>query len=132
MWRRGDQNQSERLERALDGGPLPHDEETRRLLAAAAALRPGYRRDPSRIQATREAAIREFERALNPQTAREDAGTADGLDEPELHQAEIELSDGSQLVLSDIESITPERAEKTRQAIERILDRDRDRDRQQR
>ncbi|WP_086825683.1 hypothetical protein [Streptomyces sp. NRRL B-24572] len=125
MLRRGDQ--SERLERALEGGPVPHDEETRRLLAAVGALRPGYRRDPARARATREAALREFERALNPQAVREDAGTNDGLDEPEIHQHEVELSDGGRLLLSDIEPITPERAERSREVIERILNNERDR-----
>ncbi|MEU8540932.1 hypothetical protein AB0C52_13250 [Streptomyces sp. NPDC048717] len=125
MLRRGEQ--SERLERALDGGPVPHDEEARLLLAAAGALRPGYRRDPARIQATKAAALREFERALNPQATREDAGTSDGLDEPEIHLHEVELSGGGRLTLSDIEPITPERAERSREAIERILNHERDR-----
>ncbi|WP_435059439.1 hypothetical protein [Streptomyces sp. bgisy060] len=125
MSRRADQ--SERLERALEGGPVPHDEETRRMLAAAAALRPGYRRDPARIRATREAALREFARAQNPPTVREDAGTGDGVDETDIFQEEVELPGGGRAVLSDIEEISPERAERTAAAIERILNRNRDR-----
>ncbi|MEU0427172.1 hypothetical protein ABZ235_26805 [Streptomyces canus] len=121
--------QSERLERALDGGPTPHDEETREMLAAAGALRPGYQRSPSRVRDAKEAMLREFARVQNPQEAREDAGSGDGLDEPEIHREEIELPDGVQLVLTDIEDITPERAEKTAARIARILN-TRERDRQ--
>lgn len=127
MSRRADQ--SERLERALEGGPTPHDEETRQMLAAARALRPGNRRSPSRVRATREAMLREFARVQNPQEIREDAGSGDGLDEPELHREEIELPDGGQLILTDIEDITPERAEKTRARIASILN-SKERDRQ--
>ncbi|WP_208874959.1 hypothetical protein [Streptomyces sp. PBH53] len=97
------------------------------MLAAAAALRPGYRRDPARVRATREAALREFRRAQEPQEVREDAGTNDGLDELEIHREEVELPGGGRLVLSDIEEITPERAEKAAAVIERILSRERDR-----
>ncbi|MFI1012692.1 hypothetical protein [Streptomyces sp. NPDC020965] len=127
-WRRADQ--SERLERALDGGPAPHDEETRQMLAAAGALRPGYRRNPARVRATRDAVLREYARAQNPQETREDAGTSDGLDELEIHREEIELPGGGQLLLTDIEAITPERAEKTAARIARILQSSEERDRQ--
>jgi hypothetical protein len=127
MSRRADQ--SERLERALEGGPTPHDEETRQMLAAAGALQPGYRRSPSGVRATKEAMLREFARAQNQQEAREDAGSSDGFDEPELHREEIELPDGGQLVLTDVEEITPERAAKTADRIARILNA-KERDRQ--
>ncbi|MFD7504771.1 hypothetical protein [Streptomyces sp. NPDC059850] len=127
MSRRADQ--SERLERALDGGPTPHDEETRQMLAAAGALSPGYRRDPATVRATREAMLRAYARAETPQETREDAGTGDGLEEPEIHRAEIELPDGGHLVLTDIEDITPERAERTAAHIARILH-SKERDRQ--
>ncbi|WP_435244673.1 hypothetical protein [Streptomyces sioyaensis] len=127
MSRRADQ--SERLERALDGGPIPHDEESRQMLAAAGALRPGYRRSPARVRATREAMLREYARAQNPQETREDAGTGDGLDEPEIHREEVELPGGGHLVLTDIEDITPERAEKTAARIAQILQ-SKERDRQ--
>ncbi|MEU5425526.1 hypothetical protein AB0H73_07940 [Streptomyces olivoreticuli] len=127
MSRRADQSES--LERALDGGPIPHDEETRRMLAAAGALRPGYRRSPARVRATREAMLREYARAQNPQKTREDAGTGDGLDEPEIHREEMDLPGGGRLVLTDIEAITPERAEKTAARIARILQSSEERDR---
>ncbi|WP_143659177.1 hypothetical protein [Streptomyces sp. SA15] len=91
------------------------------MLAAAGALRPGNRRSPSRVRATREAMLREFARVQNPQETREDAGSGDGLDEPELHREEIELPEGGQLVLTDIEDITPERAEKMKARIASIL-----------
>lgn len=99
------------------------------MLAAAGALRPGYQRSPSRVRDAKEAMLREFARVQNPQEAREDAGSGDGLDEPEIHREEIELPDGVQLVLTDIEDITPERAEKTAARIARILN-TRERDRQ--
>ncbi|MEV0222166.1 hypothetical protein [Streptomyces sp. NPDC050704] len=73
------------------------------------------------MSATKEAMVREFARFQNPQETREDAGSGDGLDESELHREEIELPDGGQLVLTDIEGITPERAEKTAARIARIL-----------
>lgn len=119
MSRRADQ--SERLERALEGGPIPHDEETRQMLAAAGALQPSRQRNPSTMRATRDAMLRAYKRAQSPQGSREDAGSGDGLGEPELHSEEIELPDGGQLVLRDIEAITPERAEKTAARIARIL-----------
>ncbi|MFE3139600.1 hypothetical protein [Streptomyces scopuliridis] len=128
MSRRADQSES--LERALNGGPIPHDEETRQMLSAAGALRPGYRRSPARVRATKEAMLREYERAQNPQETREDAGTGDGLDEPEIHRKEIELPGGGHLVLTDIEAITPERADKTAAHIARILQGSEERDRQ--
>lgn len=127
MIRRADQ--SERLEKALDGGPAPHDEETRRMLAAAGALRPGFERSPARVRATREAMLREFSRVQNPQNARPDAGSGDGLDDLETHREEIELPGGGHLILTDIEDITPERAERTAARIEQIL-RSNERDRQ--
>ncbi len=127
MSRRADQ--SERLERALDGGPIPHDEETRHLLAAAGTLSPGYRRSPARVRAARDAMLREYAHAQNQPEAREDAGTGDGLDEPEIHREEVELPGGGHLVLTDIEDITPERAEKTAARIARILQ-SKERDRQ--
>ncbi|MFD3514939.1 hypothetical protein [Streptomyces sp. NPDC058657] len=127
MLRRADH--SERLERALDNGPVPHDEESRRMLAAAGALRPGFHRSPERVRATKEAMLREFERVQNPQSVREDAGSGDGLDEPEIHREEIELPDGGHLVLTDIEAITPERAEATAARISQILQ-SKERDRQ--
>lgn len=123
-------DESERLERALDGGPTPHDEETRSMVAAAGALSPGNRRSPSRVRATREAMLREYMRGQNPQEAREDAGTGDGLDEVEIHREEVELPGGGQAILTDIESITPERAEKTAAYYARILQDSEQRDRQ--
>ncbi|MFE9993558.1 hypothetical protein [Streptomyces avermitilis] len=127
MSRRADQSES--LERALDGGPVPHDEDTRQMLAAAGTLQPGYRRSPARVRDTREAMLREYARAQNPQATREDAGSSDGLDEPEIHREEIELPDGGHLVLTDIEDITPERAEKMAAHIARVLE-SKERDRQ--
>ncbi|WP_406730774.1 hypothetical protein [Streptomyces sp. NBC_01794] len=127
MSRRADQSES--LERALDGGPVPHDEDTRQMLAAAGALEPGYRRSPARVRATKEAMLREYARAQNPQETREDAGSGDGLDEPEIHREEIELPDGGHLVLTDIEDITPERAEKMAAHVARVLE-SKERDRQ--
>ncbi|MGI5337631.1 hypothetical protein ACQEVS_09670 [Streptomyces sp. CA-181903] len=99
------------------------------MLAAAGALRSGYRRSPARVRATREAMLREYERAQNPQESRDDAGTGDGLDEPEIHRKEMDLPGGGHLVLTDIEAITPERAEKTAARIARILQSCEERDR---
>ncbi|MEU6460362.1 hypothetical protein [Streptomyces sp. NPDC046976] len=65
--------------------------------------------------------LREFARAQNSLEAREDAGSGDGLDEPVLHREEVELPDGGRLVLTDIEEITPERAERVAGRISRIL-----------
>ncbi|MFH8466073.1 hypothetical protein [Streptomyces sp. NPDC017991] len=127
MSRRADQ--SERLERALDGGPIPHDEETQRMLAAAGSLRPGNRRNPARVRATKEAMLRAYEHAQHPPETRDDAGTDDGLDEPEIHRQEIDLPGGGHLVLTDIEAITPERAEKTAAHIARILQSSEEKDR---
>ncbi|GAA5070338.1 hypothetical protein [Streptomyces similanensis] len=125
MLRRADQA-SERLERALEGGPIPHDPETRRALAAAGALAPGYRRDPARIQQTHDAMMAMFLRTLNPLQTREGAGADDGLD-VELHREEVALPDGGQLVVSDLEEITPERLEAaTRQAAEILAHRSKD------
>ncbi|MFE0058632.1 hypothetical protein [Streptomyces sp. NPDC059003] len=99
------------------------------MLAAAGALRPGFRRSPSRVRSTREAMLREYARSQSPREAREDAGSGDGLDEPEVHREEIELPGGGHLVLTDIEAITPDRAEKTAARIAQILE-SRERDRQ--
>ncbi|MBK3644469.1 hypothetical protein [Streptomyces sp. MBT33] len=128
MSRRADQSES--LERALDGGPVPHDEDTRQMLAAAGALQPGYRRSTARVRAAREAMLREYARVQNPQETREDAGTGDGLDEPELHREEVELPGGGHLVLTDIEAITPERVEKMADRVERLLQNSEQKDRQ--
>ncbi|MCZ1014492.1 hypothetical protein [Streptomyces noursei] len=100
------------------------------MLAAAGALRPGIRRSPARVRAAKEAMLREYERAQNPQATREDAGTGDGLDEPEVHREEVELPGGGHLVLADIEAITPERVEKTANRIARILRSSEQKDRQ--
>jgi hypothetical protein len=120
MFRRADKA-GERLERALDGGPIPHDVDTRRALAAAGGLAPGHTRSPERIQQTHDAMMTAFMRTLNPLEAREDAGTDDGLEEPELHRTEIALPGGGQLVVSDLEELTPERLEQTAQAMAEIL-----------
>ncbi|MFC9280936.1 hypothetical protein [Streptomyces collinus] len=127
MFRRADG--SERLERALEGGPTPHDSETRRLLAAAGALAPGYTRDPARVQATEDAMMLAFERAINPVKKRDDAGTDDGLDETELHREEVALPGGGRMVISDLEEITPERLDEATQMYADILRR-RSKDRQ--
>lgn len=127
MFRRADG--SERLERALDGGPVPHDAETRRLLAVAGALAPGYTRDPARVKATEEAMMLAFERAMNPLQKRDDAGTDDGLDETELHREEVALPGGGRMVASDLEEITPERLDEATQMYADILAR-RSKDRQ--
>ncbi|MEU9354967.1 hypothetical protein AB0D65_29230 [Streptomyces griseoloalbus] len=122
MLRRADKA-SERLERALEGGPIPHDTDTRRALAAAGALAPGHTRSPERIQQTHDVMMAAFMRALNPLETRDDAGTDDGLEQTELHRTEIELPGGGQLVVSDIEEITPERLEETAAAMAKILER---------
>ncbi|MFB6629916.1 hypothetical protein ACFCWY_08480 [Streptomyces sp. NPDC056362] len=119
MFRRARQT-SERLERALDGGPIPHDPETRSLLAAAGALAPAQTRDPARIQQTHDLMMAAFLRTLNPDATREDAGTDDGLEPMELHRAEVDLPDGGQIVVSDIEELTPERLAATAAAIDEI------------
>ncbi|MFF7169631.1 hypothetical protein [Streptomyces pseudovenezuelae] len=128
MSRRADQSES--LERALDGGPVPHDEDTRQMLAAAGALQPGYRRSPARVRSAREAMLREYARVQHPQETREDAGTGDGLDEPELHREEVELPGGGHLILTDLETITPDRVEKMTDRVERILKNSEQKDRQ--
>jgi hypothetical protein len=127
MFRRADE--SERLERALEGGPTPHDAETRRLLAAAGALAPGYTRDPARVQATEDAMLLAFDRTMNPLQTRDDAGTDDGLDETELHREEVALPGGGRMVISDLEEITPERLDEATQMYAAILAR-RSKDRQ--
>ncbi|MFP3990965.1 hypothetical protein U9R90_26560 [Streptomyces sp. E11-3] len=100
------------------------------MLAAAGAMRPGHRRSPARVQATKEAMLREYERAQNSRESREDAGTGDGLGEQVIHREEIELPGGGHVVLADIEAITPERAAKTAARIARILHSAEERDRQ--
>ncbi|MFI7415399.1 hypothetical protein ACIBU0_42870 [Streptomyces sp. NPDC049627] len=110
MLRRADRA-AERLERALEGGPIPHDSDTRRALAAAGGLTPGHGRNPARVQATHDAMMAAFMRAQNPSETRDDAGTDDGLEEIDLHRTEVSLPDGGQIVLSDLEEITPERLE---------------------
>ncbi|MFF9901202.1 hypothetical protein [Streptomyces longispororuber] len=121
MLRRHADKAAERLERALEGGPIPHDPDTRRALAAAGALAPGHIRNPARVQATHDAMMAAFRRGLNPPETREDAGSADGLDEPELHRTAVALPGGGELVVSDLEEITPERLEETAQALAEIL-----------
>lgn len=120
----------ERVERTLDGGPIPHDQETRRCLAAAGALTPGYTRSPARVQQTHDALMLAFQRTLNPLESRPDAGTGDGLEETQLHRQEVTLPGGGTMVISDIEEITPERADEAADQIARILERRSARDRQ--
>ena len=100
-----------RLERALSGESVPHDAETRRAVAAAGALAPGHTRSPARIEQTREAMMAAYYRALNPVEGRADAGTTDGLDEIDLHKTEFALPDGGELVVSNLEEITPQQLE---------------------
>ncbi|SEE83689.1 hypothetical protein SAMN05216483_6720 [Streptomyces sp. 2131.1] len=120
MLQRADRG-AERLERALEGGPIPHDSDTRRALAAAGGLTPGHGRNPARVQQTHDVMMAAFMRTLNPSEARDDAGTDDGLEEMELHRTEITLPDGGQLVVSDLEQITPERLEEAAQMAAEIL-----------
>lgn len=123
MLRRRADQASDRLERALSGGAVPHDQDTRRALAAAGTLAPATGRSPARIQATREAMMREFMRTLNPAETREDAGSGDGLDEIALHRQEVALPGGGQLVVSDLEEITPDRMDAAAEQYAAILDR---------
>lgn len=120
MLRRADKA-SERLERALEGGPIPHDADARRALAAAGALAPGHTRNPARIAQTHDAMMAAFQRTLNPLETRDDAGTDDGLEDVELHRTEVALPGGGQLVVSDLEEITPQRLEETAAALAEIL-----------
>ncbi|MEU5748265.1 hypothetical protein ABZ804_22335 [Streptomyces sp. NPDC047726] len=120
MLRRADQG-SERLERALEGGPIPHDNDTRLALAAAGALMSGHTRNPARIQSTHDAMMAAFQRTLNPLESRDGAGSDDGLEETELHRQEVALPGGGKLVVSDLEEITPERLEATTQMMAEIL-----------
>ncbi|MCD9903222.1 hypothetical protein LUR56_31215 [Streptomyces sp. MT29] len=113
----------ERIERALEGGPIPHDVESRRCLAAAGALAAGHTRSPARIQKTHDALMLAFGRALNPVESRSDAGTGDGLEETPLHRQEIPLPGGGSMVVSDMEEITPERLDETTDQITQILER---------
>ncbi|MFB6700286.1 hypothetical protein [Streptomyces rubiginosohelvolus] len=127
MPRRGDIEG--KLERALEGGPLPHDAETRRCLAAAGALAPGHKRSAARIQSTHDAMMLAFQRTLNPLESRSDAGTGDGLEEMELHRREIALPGGGSMIVSDLEEITPDRLEETADRLAEVLER-RSKDRQ--
>jgi hypothetical protein len=127
MLRRADKA-SARLERALEGGPVPHNPETRRALAAAGALAPGHARSRARIEATHDAMMLAFQRTLNPLDTRDDAGTGDGLEETELHRQEVALPGGGRIVISDLEEITPDRVEEAANQIAEILER-RSRDR---
>ncbi|MFJ2745286.1 hypothetical protein ACIO3O_37140 [Streptomyces sp. NPDC087440] len=122
MLRRADQA-SERLERALDGGPVPHDQETRRALAAAGALAPFHRRSPARIQATHDAMLQAFERAAHPAQARSDAGSNDGLEQTQLHRREVALPNGGRLVVSDLEEIDAARLEEAAEQFAAALER---------
>lgn len=121
MLRRADG--TERLERALSDGPVPHDSETRLLLAAAGALAPGQTRSTARVQATHDAMMLAFERTLNPLETRSDAGSDDGLEETELHREEVVLPGGSRMVISDLERISPDRLEEATQMYADILER---------
>ncbi|MFD4799244.1 hypothetical protein [Streptomyces anulatus] len=118
-----------RLERALEGGPLPHDAETRRCLAAAGALAPGHKRSQARIEATHDAMMLVFQRTLNPVESRSDAGTSDGLEEVELHRREVALPGGGSMIVSDLEEITADRLDETADQITAVLER-RSKDRQ--
>lgn len=118
--RRADQG-SERLERALEGGPIPHDSDTRLALAAAGALTSGHARNPARIAATHDAMMAAFNRTLNPVESRVGAGSGDGLEETELHREEVSLPGGGQIVVSDLEEITPERLKATTEMMAEIL-----------
>lgn len=120
MWQRD--KAGERLERALEGGPLPHDSETRRLLGAAGALAPGHTRSPARIQQTHDAMMLAFQRALNPVETRGNAGSSDGLDDVELHRKELALPGGGKMVVSDIEEISPEALEEAAEMYAAILE----------
>lgn len=106
MLRRADRG-AERLSRALEGGPIPHDSDNQRALAAAGGLAAGHSRNPARVQETHDVMMTAFMRTLNPPETRDDAGTDDGLDELELHRTEVALPGGGQLVVSDLEEITP-------------------------
>ncbi|MFJ7004174.1 hypothetical protein ACIQU7_23430 [Streptomyces albidoflavus] len=108
----------QRVERALDGGPTPHDAAARRMLAAAGSLAPSHsRRNPARVQQTHDAMLAAFRRTLEPLASREDAGTGDGLEESDLHRTEVPLCDGTQLVVSDLEEITPDRLDALREIL---------------
>ncbi|MFI6142352.1 hypothetical protein ACIBCC_29700 [Streptomyces griseus] len=127
MLRRGDIEG--RIERALEGGPVPHDAETRRCLAIAGALAPAPGPSAARIQSTHDAMMLAFQRTLNPLESRADAGTGDGLEEMELHRREIELPGGGSMIVSDLEEITPDRLDETVDQIAAVLER-RSKDRQ--
>ncbi|MDR3079537.1 MAG: hypothetical protein LBV60_01165 [Streptomyces sp.] len=114
-------NSAKRLERALEGGPIPHDADTRRALAAAGGLTPGHGRNPARVQQTHDAMMAAFKRTLDPSGTRADAGTNDGLEEMDLHRGEVSLPGGGRLVISDIEKITPERLEEATLIAAEIL-----------
>ncbi|MGW4086999.1 hypothetical protein ACWEGS_28605 [Streptomyces sp. NPDC004822] len=58
---------------------------------------------------------------MNPSEPRDDAGTDDGLEEIDLHRTEVSLPDGGQIVISDLEEITPERLEEATLMAAEIL-----------
>ncbi|MFI5990314.1 hypothetical protein ACIBAC_00470 [Streptomyces sp. NPDC051362] len=123
MFGRADKG-AERLQRALEGGPVPHDNDTRLAVAAAGALVPGHTRSPERIQQTHDAAMAAFMRTLNPLETRDNAGTDDDSHgEVSLHLEEIELPGGGELVVSDIEEITPERLQTLAAAMAEVIER---------
>lgn len=100
------------------------------MLAVVGALQPDERRNPARVRSIKEAMLRAYEHAQQQPEAREDAGTDDGLDDVEIHRHEMDLPGGGHLVLTDIEEITPERAEKTAARISCILQTSDERDHQ--
>jgi hypothetical protein len=63
-----------------------------------------------------------FQRTLNPLETRDDAGSGDGLEETGLHRQEVELPGGGQLVLSDLEELTPERIAQASRMVAEILE----------
>ncbi|MEU5978458.1 hypothetical protein [Streptomyces sp. NPDC047315] len=73
------------------------------------------------MKATEDAMMLAFERTLNPLKTRDDAGTGDGLEEPELHREEIALPGGGRLVMSDLEPITPDRVDEAAAMYAEIL-----------
>ncbi|WP_344603743.1 hypothetical protein [Streptomyces glaucus] len=90
-------------------------------MAAAGALAPGHVRSPARIQQTEDAMMAAFMRTLNPLESRDDAGTGDGLEETELYRTVIELPDGGEIIISDIEEITPDLLEESAELAAEIL-----------
>ncbi|CAM5234856.1 hypothetical protein [Streptomyces griseomycini] len=121
MLRRKADKTAKRLERALDGGPIPHDADARHALMAAGALAPGHVRSPERIKQTEDVMMAAFMRTLNPLESRDDAGTGDGLEETELHREVVELPDGAEIIISDLEEITPELLQESAGLVAEIL-----------